>query len=196
MHVRHLSPTFSFLLVLYVCTTYQPHGPHLTDVTHVRPSPRHSTLHEFNDQGATPSPFETPIHDVERHQISWLSFLLDRRFRSNRDLETWGSIAQRSPPLRSQYPNSRDDQMTYTKHNQWFTLILDPKLMGSSPSNHLATLQDPTTLATLALPSRRPLTIHTTPFLRDLPEVKIRVPSSGYDVPDLFLFLVHFPTCV
>jgi hypothetical protein len=81
---------FHLFCALYVCATCQPRGPHLTDVTRVRTSPRCSTLRDFSDQGATPSPSETPIHDVARHQISWLSFLLDRRFRSNRDFVIQG----------------------------------------------------------------------------------------------------------
>jgi hypothetical protein len=78
-----------FLCALCLCHLSTTR-PHLTDVTRVRTSPRCSTLHDFSDQGATPSPSETPIHDVARHQISWLSFLLDRRFRLNHDLVTRG----------------------------------------------------------------------------------------------------------
>jgi hypothetical protein len=89
--------------------TCQPHGPHRTDVPHVRTSPRCSTLHAFSDEGATPSPPKTLIHNVVKRQISWLSFLLDQRFRSNHDLVTWGFEQQRTPPLYSRYPNSRDD---------------------------------------------------------------------------------------
>jgi hypothetical protein len=44
-----MPPVAYFLLfcALYVCATCQPRGPHLMDVTHVRTSPRHSTLHDF-----------------------------------------------------------------------------------------------------------------------------------------------------
>jgi hypothetical protein len=96
---------FYLFCALYVCATYQPCGPHLMDVTRVRTSPRCSTLLDFSDQGETPSPSETPIHDVVRRQISWLSFLLDRWFRSNHDFMIQGFEVQRTPPPSSRYPS-------------------------------------------------------------------------------------------
>jgi hypothetical protein len=99
---------FHHFYVLYVCATYQPRGPHLTDVKCLHTSPRCSTLHNFSDQGATPSPSETSIHDVARHQIPQLSFLLDRWFKSNRDLVTRGFKEKRTLPPISRYLNSRN----------------------------------------------------------------------------------------
>jgi hypothetical protein len=99
---------FRLFCVLYVCTTYQPCGPHLIDVTRVCTSPRRLALHDFSDQGATPSPSETLIHDVARRQISWLSFLLDRCFRLNHDFVIRGFEVQRTLPPSSRYPSSRN----------------------------------------------------------------------------------------
>jgi hypothetical protein len=67
---------------------------------------RCSALHDFSDQSAAPSPPEPLIHDVARCQISWLSFLLDRRFRLHRDLATQDSVEKRPPPPSSRYPTS------------------------------------------------------------------------------------------
>jgi hypothetical protein len=95
------STFFHLLCVLYIWATYQPHGPHLDVVTRIHMSPQFLALHDFSDQGATHSPSKTSIHDVLRCQISWLSFLLDRWFRSNHDLVTQGFEMQRTLPPHS-----------------------------------------------------------------------------------------------
>jgi hypothetical protein len=78
----------------------------------------------------------------------------------------------------------RDDLTVCAKHDQWSTLILDPRVMSSPASNHPATSLDPTVLAASQVlhGEFRPFDF----FLENLCETTNVLPLKCFDLPSSF----------
>jgi hypothetical protein len=140
-------PVTRFHLSLGTCcyATCQPRGPHLTDVPRVRTSPRCSALRDFavekkffqppNPRYAIPTKvlIQRFSHDLD--PMVWISFPAPR----NSGLRETKNLV--CPP-NSRTPNLRNDptmwvetrSTTLIDHDQWFTLILDIRVVSSSNS--------------------------------------------------------------
>jgi hypothetical protein len=105
-HLFHIS---SGVFCYATCQLCDPPIRHAT-CSH---EPRFSVLRDFHSRKEVPPNPKPPIRDISKHQISWLSFLLDQQFRSHHDLTTWDFVEKRPPPPSSWYPNSRDNPDPY-----------------------------------------------------------------------------------
>jgi hypothetical protein len=118
--------------------------PHLLGVLHVHMSPRRSALHDFCSRKEVLSTPKPPIRDSPRSFCSNGSPLAWIQWSRSLSLfpTTWDETKNLVCPPNSRTPNSQNDPTTWVEtismdlidHDQWFTLILDIRVVSSSNS--------------------------------------------------------------